>query len=86
MDGVSEESIRERAYLIWQRDGCPHGRDFEHWLRAKFELEAEAVVMQRGPMLAPPARAASTRRRPVEKTAGASPRRATRASGVRARE
>jgi hypothetical protein len=42
MGGISEEAIRERAYHIWVREGCPHGRDHEHWVRAQVEIEAEA--------------------------------------------
>ena len=32
--------IEERAYAIWENEGKPHGRDVEHWLRAKAEAEA----------------------------------------------
>jgi hypothetical protein len=41
--GISDDAIRERAYLIWEREGRPHGRDFEHWVRAQVELLAEAT-------------------------------------------
>jgi hypothetical protein len=37
----SEEQIRVRSYLIWEREGCPEGKSEEHWLRAKAELETE---------------------------------------------
>ncbi|MGC9953084.1 MAG: DUF2934 domain-containing protein [Rhizomicrobium sp.] len=37
----SEDEIRIRSYLIWERDGRPEGKSEEHWLRAKAELEAE---------------------------------------------
>ena len=37
----SEEEIRVRSYLIWEREGQPEGKSQEHWLRAKAELEAE---------------------------------------------
>ena len=30
--------VAQRAYEIWQREGCPEGRDMEHWLRAESEL------------------------------------------------
>ena len=43
MGGISEEAIRKRAYHIWEREGRPQGRDFEHWLQAQVELEAETV-------------------------------------------
>jgi Protein of unknown function (DUF2934) len=37
----SEDEIRNRSYLIWEREGCQHGKSEEYWLRAKTELEAE---------------------------------------------
>ncbi|MDE2183258.1 MAG: DUF2934 domain-containing protein [Alphaproteobacteria bacterium] len=37
----SEEEIRIRSYLIWEREGRPEGKSEEHWLRAKAELDAE---------------------------------------------
>jgi hypothetical protein len=37
--GVNEDRIRERAYLIWVDEGGPNGRELDHWLRAKWELE-----------------------------------------------
>jgi hypothetical protein len=40
MGEISEKAIRERAYHIWEREGCPHGRDFEHWVQAQVELAA----------------------------------------------
>jgi hypothetical protein len=33
-----EAQIRERAYAIWQQEGCPHGREWDHWVRAAGEL------------------------------------------------
>jgi hypothetical protein len=38
-----EDAIRVRAYLIWEREGCPEGRAHDHWLSAALEvLSAEA--------------------------------------------
>jgi hypothetical protein len=37
----SEEQIRVRSYLIWEREGRPEGKSQEHWQRAKAELDAE---------------------------------------------
>ncbi len=42
MPTISEDEIRERAHRIWMEEGCPHGRDVEHWQQAERELEAEA--------------------------------------------
>ena len=36
-----EERIRQRAYLLWEADGCPHGRDQEFWERAEFLVRLE---------------------------------------------
>jgi hypothetical protein len=30
--------IRELAYSIWGQEGCPHGRDLDHWLQAEREV------------------------------------------------
>lgn len=35
------QRIRERAYHLWEADGCPEGRDAEYWERAR-ELDAIA--------------------------------------------
>lgn len=31
----AEQRIRERAYFLWRREGCPEGRADEHWHRAR---------------------------------------------------
>jgi Protein of unknown function (DUF2934) len=33
-DQDDEQAIRERAYFIWEREGRPSGRAFDHWLLA----------------------------------------------------
>ncbi|SEQ09274.1 Protein of unknown function [Devosia sp. YR412] len=35
------ERIRQTAYFLWEHDGCPEGRAFEYWLRAKESLLRE---------------------------------------------
>jgi hypothetical protein len=39
--GVNEDRVRERAYLIWVDEGGPQGRELDHWLQAKWEIEGE---------------------------------------------
>ncbi len=34
-DPEREHRVRERAYLMWEADGKPHGRDVEYWERAR---------------------------------------------------
>jgi hypothetical protein len=35
------QRIRERAYHLWEQEGCPHGQDAAYWERAR-ELDAMA--------------------------------------------
>lgn len=37
---ISEHSVRERAYYIWEDEGRVHGRATAHWVRAETELRA----------------------------------------------
>ncbi|HUB16732.1 MAG TPA: DUF2934 domain-containing protein [Acetobacteraceae bacterium] len=32
-----EQWVRDRAYFIWEREGRPEGRAFDHWVRARRE-------------------------------------------------
>jgi hypothetical protein len=36
-----EEEIKLIAYSLWVREGYPHGRAIEHWLRAEAIWEAD---------------------------------------------
>lgn len=36
-----EKAIGDRAYMIWEREGRPSGRDRDHWLQAAWELAGE---------------------------------------------
>ncbi|MBV9290714.1 MAG: DUF2934 domain-containing protein [Hyphomicrobiales bacterium] len=38
-----EQLVRERAYAIWIEEGQPEGRDVEHWMKARVEIEREAA-------------------------------------------
>ena len=38
---VNDAEIALRAYRIWEAEGRPGDKDFDHWLRAKAEIEAE---------------------------------------------
>ena len=37
-----EQTVRERAYGIWEREGRAHGRHEKHWHEAKLELSMAA--------------------------------------------
>ncbi len=34
----NEADIALRAYQIWEEEGKPDGKDFEHWLKAEAEV------------------------------------------------
>ncbi len=36
-----EQRIRERAYRIWESEGCPQGQEMKHWCEACEQIEAE---------------------------------------------
>jgi hypothetical protein len=80
MGAISEDAIRQRAYHIWEREGRPQGRDFEHWVRAQVELLAEATKGNSGRHAAPPSSGPSN-----AKAAGRKPSRAP-ARGSRAKK
>ncbi len=42
----TEEQVRDRSYLLWEREGCQQGKSEEYWLRAKAELDAEMQAEQ----------------------------------------
>ena len=37
------EQIAAAAYLIWEKEGQPHGRQEIHWLQAEKQLKADAA-------------------------------------------
>ena len=40
-----ESSIRHRAYAIWEEEGRPDGREWDHWERASQEVMKPAPRM-----------------------------------------
>ena len=38
-NGVSHHEIANLAYLNWQKDGSPHGRDQMYWLEAEHQIK-----------------------------------------------
>ena len=39
-NSAAEESIAQRAYLIYLEEGRPDGRHLDHWVRAEAELRS----------------------------------------------
>ncbi|WP_375381255.1 DUF2934 domain-containing protein [uncultured Sphingomonas sp.] len=47
MSQERDDLIRERAHAIWQAEGCPDGRQDQHWQQAAAELsQAQAEAAQ----------------------------------------
>jgi hypothetical protein len=40
MPQADNQSIAKLAYECWQKNGCPQGRDLDHWLQAEQSLKA----------------------------------------------
>ena len=41
MDEALQQRVRELAYAVWEREGCPEGASEQHWYMAEQELRAE---------------------------------------------
>jgi hypothetical protein len=41
---ADEAAIREQAYLFWEEDGRPEGRDTEFWMRAKVAVSEKGQM------------------------------------------
>lgn len=45
-----DEQLRNRAYAIWEREGCPDGKHQEHWDLAVMEMAGQAAPkLDQGP-------------------------------------
>jgi hypothetical protein len=49
MDEEMQQTIRERAHALWVADGCPAGRELDHWLQAEQELLTQPVAGEEDP-------------------------------------
>ena len=51
----NEIRIRERAYAIWEQEGRPEGRAWDHWVRAASEVvrPASEPAMEAAPAKKP---------------------------------
>ena len=45
MPGIDlEDLVRLRAYAIWVEEGQPEGREREHWMRARREMQQKSAA------------------------------------------
>ena len=66
---IDEAAIRDRAYLIWEREGRPHGRHLDHWLQAHWELLGEAAAQSPSAAAKAPAKKRAPSAKPAAKPA-----------------
>jgi hypothetical protein len=55
MDIAHEEMrVRERAYALWEEEGRPAGREFDHWVRARSEIAGmiATAIVENAPQIA----------------------------------
>lgn len=75
------DEIARIAYELWERDGCIHGRDIEHWCTAEHVVISQLVpVDEEKPKKAkaPVKKTAKTTSKP--KTAATKPKKSTSAA------
>ena len=41
---ITNESIAARAYILWEKQGRPHGHDVANWLLAESQLKQEIMT------------------------------------------
>ena len=41
---ITAEQIAQRAYILWEQQGRPHGRDVANWLLAESQLKQEVSL------------------------------------------
>ena len=61
---ITDNAIRVRSYLIWEREGRPQGRSAEHWILAEAELADKSIKSRATKAKS----AAPTRKRSVART------------------
>lgn len=44
---IDEGAVRQRAYAIWEAEGRPDGREWDHWVRASEEVRDSGSVKPR---------------------------------------
>jgi hypothetical protein len=71
MNTAIEDRIRTRAYEIWEGEGCPVGREIDHWLQAVQELAEERATV--GAVVARPKKAKAPASAPVAAAPAAAP-------------
>ncbi len=81
LEGIVAQRIRDRAYYLWELDGCQHGRDQDHWAQAEREIRnaaeyRDAVQKMEKLMSNVPAKKKAPAKAPAKAAAKAAPAKA----------
>jgi len=71
---LTEEQIREAAYLKWLEDGAPHGQDQDYWFKAEKELggaPAKKAPARKAAAKTPAAKKTAAKKAPAKKAPAA---------------
>ena len=82
MNKDKEQRIREEAYHIWVAEGRPHGRQEEHWRKAR-ALVSKDTASPKLPRAKGVDKAASEKKRAVRKETGVARRAAPGGRGAK---
>jgi hypothetical protein len=66
---MHEAAIRQRAYFIWEEQGCPDGREWDHWDQASREILGLGEALAEPNPAKKPRRRATTRIKAALKSA-----------------
>ena len=47
MNALARQNIEVLAHYLYQIEGCPQGRDAEHWVRAERQLSENLFLVDR---------------------------------------
>jgi len=79
--------IAVRAYLIWEGEGRPHGREAEHWHKAEAEILGAKKKPAKKKAEAPAAKpVAKPAEKPIEKPAAKVPAKAAAKSKAKSKK
>ena len=74
---ITDEQIREAAYLMWKEDGAEHGTDQDYWYKAEQMLKAKPArkpAAKKTTAKKPAAKATTTTKKPAATKTATAPK------------
>ncbi|KAB1088144.1 DUF2934 domain-containing protein [Neorhizobium galegae] len=76
--------IRKRAYILWEEEGYPSGKDREHWERAKLEYATLGPTASKKPAAESRGKSATAAKSPKAAAKAATPKPAVKTAAAKA--